>query len=48
MMQCTIAMPDDIAERWQTRGNAPREVLEGVALEAYQRWIIEELRLQQW
>jgi hypothetical protein len=50
MMQVTIDMPKDIAERWraQCNGNMPRAVLQSVALEAYRQRIIGEGRLQQW
>ena len=50
MMQVTIDMPEDIAERWQAQcnGNIPRAVLQSVVLEAYRQRIIGEGRLQQW
>lgn len=48
MMEVTIHVPDDIAMRWQAHGDIPRDVLEGVALEAYRKRIIGESRLQEW
>jgi hypothetical protein len=47
-MEVTIQVPDDIASRWQTQGDIPRDILEGVALAAYRKRIIGESRLQQW
>lgn len=47
-MEVTIHVPEDIAARWQTQGDIPREVLESAALEAYRKRIIGESRLQQW
>jgi hypothetical protein len=48
MMEVTIHVPADIAARWQSQGDLPRDVLEGAALEAYRKRIIGESRLQQW
>ncbi len=47
-MEITIQVPEDIAARWQQYGDVPRDVLEGVALEAYRKRVIGESRLQQW
>ena len=35
MLEVTIHVPADIAARWQTQGDLPRDVLEAAALEAY-------------
>jgi hypothetical protein len=32
MMEVTIHVPADIAARWQSQGDLPRDVLEGAAL----------------
>jgi hypothetical protein len=48
MMEVTIHVPADIAARWQSQGDLPRDVLEGAALEAYRKRIIGESWLQQW
>jgi predicted HTH domain antitoxin len=47
-MDVTIRVPEDIADRWQAQGDIPRDVLEGVVLEAYRKRIIGESRLQRW